>query len=107
MEPAYMTRIIFERTGGFMGRKISFSLNLNKLPADQSETLKELLDQADFFNLPEDLTTTALPDEFTYTITVEARALRRSVRLSDTTATDGLRPLLDNLAQRARSAHAK
>jgi hypothetical protein len=102
-----MTRIKYERTGGFMGRKVSFSLNLNKLPADQSEILKELLNQSDFFNLPEDLITTPLPDEFTYTITVEARTLRHSVRLSDTTATDSLRPLLDDLTQRARSARGK
>jgi hypothetical protein len=101
-----MTRITFERTGGFMGRKISFRLNLDRLPADQSGSLHQLLDEADFFNLPENLISHPLPDEFTYTITVEMETERRTVRISDSSATDSLRPLLDDLSRLARSARA-
>jgi hypothetical protein len=87
-----------------MGRKVTLSLDLDKLPADQSRILQQLIDAADFFNLPENLITHPVPDEFIYTITVRVATKQRTVHLSDTTATEALRPLLDNLSQRARSA---
>jgi hypothetical protein len=98
-----MTQITFERSGGILGRTVSLSLNLDDLPADQSRILQQFLDEADFFNLPENLISSPLPDEFNYTITVETAAKQHTVRLSDTSATDALRPLLDNLSRRARS----
>jgi hypothetical protein len=100
-----MTQIIYERTGGFMGRKVSFSLNLDELPARQSRSLKRLLDQADFFNLPENLVSQSMPDGFTYTITVEQETVIRTVQMSEDTTPETLRPLLEDLSQLARSAH--
>jgi hypothetical protein len=44
-------KIVFERTGGIMGRKVSLSLDLDKLSPDQSATLKRLVEESDFFNL--------------------------------------------------------
>jgi hypothetical protein len=98
-----MTKIIYERTGGFMGRKVSLDLNLDKLPADQAKTLKQLLDEADFFELPENLISQPMPDAFTYTITVKEKTVIRTVRLSDDTAPETLRPLLEDLSRLARS----
>ncbi len=102
-----MTRILYERTGGFMGRKVSLSLNLDELPASQSSALETLLDQADFFNLPENLVSRPMPDEFTYTITVIAKTQHHSVHLSETTVPDSLRSLLDDLSKRARASQRK
>ncbi len=48
-------RISYERSGGLMGRKVNFSLDLDELPRDQAEILQQLLKKADFFNLPENL----------------------------------------------------
>jgi len=97
-----MTKIFFERTGGFMGRKVSASFDLNDLPDDLAELLDELLDDADFFDLPADLTQPAVPDAFTYNITVSSDEKQHSVRVSDTTAPDELRPLLEELSKQAR-----
>jgi len=97
-----MTKIFFERTGGFMGRKISATFDLSQLPDDLAESLEELLDEAEFFELPADLTRPPVPDSFTYNITVSTEAKQHSVRVSDTTAPDGLRPLLDELNRQAR-----
>lgn len=94
-----MTKILFERTGGFMGRKVSTTIDLNDLPEDQAEKLTELLDNSDFFAQPADLTKPAQPDSFTYNITV---IKEHSVRVSDTTAPDELRRLLDELGEQAR-----
>jgi hypothetical protein len=97
----------FERSGGFMGRKIQFSVDLDELPEDQAGALKKLIEQADFFNLPEDLVTRPKPDEFTYLITVETETASHMVRCSDTGMTDSLRPLLHELILRARSGMKK
>jgi len=97
-----MTKIFFERTGGFMGRKVSASFDLNDLPDDLAELLDELLDDADFFDLPADLTQPAVPDAFTYNITVSSDEKQHSVRVSDTTVPDELRPLLEELSKQAR-----
>jgi hypothetical protein len=96
-------RISYERSGGFMGRKLNFSVNLEELPNDQAETLNRLLQQADFFNLPKDLISRPVPDEFNYIITVETATQSHRVRVSDSSMTDPLRPLLDDLFQRART----
>ena len=97
-----MTKIFFERTGGFMGRKVSASFDLDDLPDDLAELLDELLDDADFFDLPADLTQPTVPDAFTYNITVSSDEKQHSVRVSDTTAPDELRPLLEELSKQAR-----
>ena len=97
-----MTKIFFERTGGFMGRKVSATIDLDDLPDEQAELLDDLLDEADFFELPDDLTKPAVPDAFTYNITVFSDDEQHSVRVSDATAPDDLRPLLDELSKQAR-----
>jgi hypothetical protein len=97
-----MTKIFFERTGGFMGRKVSATIDLDDLPDEQADLLGELLDEADFFELPADLTRPAMPDAFTYNITVSSDERQHSVRVSDATAPDDLRPLLEELSKQAR-----
>ena len=97
-----MTKISFERTGGFMGRKVSVTLDLDDLPDEQADLLDDLLDEADFFELPSDLTKPAMPDAFTYNITVSSDDKEHSVRCSDTTMPDDLRPLLEELSKQAR-----
>jgi hypothetical protein len=97
-----MKKILFERTGGFMGRKVSLSIDIDDLPEEQADLLDDLLDEADFFDLPVDLTKPAIPDAFTYNITVFDDDEQHSVRCSDTTAPEDLRPLLEELSKQAR-----
>jgi len=97
-----MTKIFFERTGGFMGRKVNATIDLDDLPDEQAELLDDLLDEAGFFELPADLTRPAMPDAFTYNITVSSDERQHSVRVSDATAPDDLRPLLEELSRQAR-----
>jgi hypothetical protein len=97
-----MTKIFFERTGGFMGRKVTATIDLSDVPDELAKLLDDLLDEADFFELPSDLTKPAMPDAFTYNITVSSEERQHSVRVSDTTAPDDLRPLLDELSKQAR-----
>lgn len=85
-----------------MGRKVSVTIDLDDLPEEQAEALSEMLDDADFYELPADLTQDAMPDAFTYNITVSSEERQHSVRVSDTTAPDDLRPLLEELSKQAR-----
>ena len=97
-----MTKIYFERSGGFMGRKVSLDIDMDDLSDEQAERLGDLLDEADFFELPSDLTGKNIPDAFTYLISVEFKEKQHSVRVSDTTAPKELVPLLEELSRQAR-----
>ena len=97
-----MTKIFFERSGGFMGRTVNFEVDLDDLPKDMANTWYDLLDEADFFDLPENLTGKNIPDGFTYHIKVEGKKGEHSVRCGDTSVPDDLRPLLDELSKQAR-----
>ena len=96
-------QIFYERTGGFMGRTITLEVELSDLPPHQAETLRLLLSESDFFNLTDSPAQTTHPDEFTYDITVTAETQENTIHTSDTTAPEGLRPLLEELAQLART----
>ena len=100
-------RIRFEQTGGIMGRKISLDLDTSELPADEAETLRQVLDDTNFFALPENLVAHPVPDELQYLITVETDDVVHSVRAGDTTATSALRALIQILSQQARSRRTK
>ena len=97
-----MMQIVFERTGGIMGRKVTLSLDLDEMPADQSATLRRLVDESDFFDLTGSPKTTSRLDEYNYTITITTGTIQHTIRTSDSSAPETLRPLLSEL-----SAHAK
>ena len=96
-------RIIFERTGGFMGLKSSLTIDLDDLPLDQAATLRRLLDEAHFFTLTENPPARPNPDGFQYTITAETDTATHTIHTSDTSSPEELRPLLQELSKRARS----
>jgi hypothetical protein len=95
-------RIIFERSGGIMGAKSRLEIDLEQLPPEQAETLRKLLNEANFFALPENSPARAAPDGFRYAITVEVELVEHTVRVSDGTAPEELKPLLQELSLRAR-----
>jgi hypothetical protein len=97
-----MMRIIFERSGGILGVKSSLTIELDKIPADQAVTLQRLLDEAHFFTLPENPPVRPVPDGFQYMISVESDATKHTVRTTDSSAPDELRPLLQELSLMAR-----
>ncbi|MBI5953252.1 MAG: hypothetical protein HY865_16475 [Chloroflexi bacterium] len=95
-------RITFERSGGIMGAKSRLEIDLNQLSANQAEVLRKLLEEANFFALPENPQARAMPDGFQYTITVEAELVKHTVHTSDGTVPPELGPLLQELSQRVR-----
>jgi len=93
-----MTTITFKRSGGFVGKGMRFALRLDELPTHDARALMRLIEDAAFFNLPENLIVRFNPDEYQYTISVEAGALCHTVRTNDTTMPASLRPLVEELS---------
>ena len=93
-----MTTITFKRSGGFIGKGMRFELKLEELPRDRAQALVRLIEQAEFFKLPENLIVKFNPDEYQYTITVDMGVIYHTVRANDTTLPASLRPLVEELS---------
>ncbi|MEO8355306.1 MAG: protealysin inhibitor emfourin [Chloroflexota bacterium] len=93
-----MAKITFNRSGGFIDRGMRFELNLNNLPISAVRNITRLVEQAQFFNLPENLVKSFQPDEYQYTITVDAGITNHTVRTNDSTMPSSLRPLVKELS---------
>ena len=93
-----MTTITFKRSGGFVGKGMRFELRLAELPSDDARALIQLIEKAEFFNIPENLIVKFNPDEYQYTITVDVGVIYHTVRTNDTTMPAALRPLVDELS---------
>lgn len=101
-------RLKFERTGGFAGIRIAADFELDDLPEEQADRLRELLDDMDFDELSENLMkANQVPDGFTYTLTVESDKGQHTVTTSDTTAPAKMQSLLELLYQIARQRARK
>ncbi len=97
-------KISYERTGGFAGMRVGLDLDLQHLPSDEAAALKDLVKAADFFHLTQATGPGAIPDGFQHAITVEEDSgHKRTILVGDSSVSDSLRPLLDDLTVRARS----
>jgi hypothetical protein len=102
-----MAKIMFERSGGVLGQTIDTTLDLDTLPSSESRHMLYLIQEADFFRIPENLVAPLTTDEFLYTITVEAGATRHRVRVNDTTMPESLRPLVHELVTLAEISYVR
>jgi hypothetical protein len=80
------------------------SFDLDELPEDDAKTIKDLLDESDFFELPELLQGLAnVPDQFTYKVAVESKKGQHAVTMGDSAIPKELQPLLDTLSYLMRT----
>lgn len=97
-------RIKFERTGGFAGIRMAADLKPDDMQADQAHTVSELINDLNFNELPEQMIGDSnMPDQFTYTITVETDKWQRTVIAGDTSAPEKMQELLQLLNRLART----
>ena len=97
-----MTRINFKRSGGILGREVESEIDLDEMPADESQELMRLLTETNFFKIPQNLINRSTPDEYEYTVTVDAGNTHHTIHTSDSNAPESLRPLLEKLSTLAR-----
>ena len=97
-------QIKYERTGGFAGMRLSADIEPDQLADEQIRPLLDLLDDMDFYELPEQLMgDSPMSDQFTYQITVKTSKWEHTVVTGDASAPDKLQELLkllDRLAKR-------
>ena len=97
-------RIKFERSGGFAGLRIAKDLKMDDLPDEQAHTISELLDDLNFDELPEQMMNDSnMPDQFSYTITVETKKWVHTVTTGDISAPEKMQELLELLNRLARN----
>ena len=96
-------KIDFERTGGFAGMRMAILIDVDSLPDQEAQALRKLVKNADFFSFSDVSSGKAVPDSFQYRISIEDNQQKRTVEVGEMSLPDGLRPLGDDLNQRARS----
>lgn len=93
-------RIIFERSGGFAGRRVQTRIDTSNLTAAQASQLQRLVAESGFFGLPGRLQSAEpKPDRFQYSLTVETGEGSHTVQASEEAVPQGMRPLLDWLSR--------
>lgn len=85
-----------------IGRQVESDIDLDEMPEDESQELMNLIHDTNFFKIPQNLIKTGMPDEYEYTVTVEAGNTHHTIHTSDSSAPDSLRPLLNKLSRLAR-----
>jgi hypothetical protein len=100
-------KIHFERSGGFAGISTATTVDYSSLPFDEQDRLRNLIDNAKFFDLPSE---TPLPkkgaDYFKYKIMIEMEENNKkshTVKTNDMTMPSELRPLVDYLQNKTKS----
>ena len=87
--------IRLERSGGFAGMRKSYAIDTESLPQEEAGKLHELVNAADFFNLPAKFPAPKRgADYFQYRMTVEMEGKKHTVDVSDPEVPDKLRPLI-------------
>jgi hypothetical protein len=104
----YIKKIKFERTGGFAGIRLHAEIDMDDLPKDQKQEILEILDEADFDELPEKLSSKMpIPDGFVYSITVESDEKENRVFAGESSLPSDLQPLIEILERFAKSQMRK
>ncbi len=92
--------ILFERTGGFVGRKLQGSLDSAELPLPKARRLRTLLKQSGFFDLPAALRSSGEgADRFNYRLTIQTEDRSHTVEASEDAIPGRMRPLLEFLTR--------
>lgn len=96
-------RAVLERTGGFAGITIRTVADTSQLPDNEAQRLEQLVRDADFFALPETITTKSLqPDRFAYVLTVEDGERSHTVTVGESAQPEAFRLLTDFIHRNLR-----
>jgi hypothetical protein len=96
-------RASLERTGGFAGMRMATSADSTALPDEDAKKLRQMVDQAEFFKLPETMAATkSMADRFQYKLTVEDGGRKHTVVVGEEAIPASLKPLVDFLSKQPR-----
>ncbi len=89
-------RIAFERITGAKTKPLPTLFDTATLPANEASQVRLLVEAANFFRLPANITANASePDQFNYRIAIEDDGKQHTVVVGDHSVPGTLRPLLE------------
>ena len=98
-------RISFERSGGFAGIIMKTAVDEKDLAPDEAQKLRQLVEEADFFNSPEKVVSRSpQPDRFQYELRLEEKGRQHTVTMSEEAMPAKLKPLINWLMEKSRQA---
>lgn len=101
-------KIRFNRSGGFANIQLAAMLDTGSMPTDEANAMERLVDAVDFFSLPDMISTgKAMPDAFSYTITIVTSDRQHTVKVLNEAPFASLQPLLDYLSKVAKKTSPK
>jgi hypothetical protein len=104
MSQPEISHIEFVRSGGLVGATLAVSINLASLSKKERDTLIQLIEKADFFNLPPELAdTTSTADAFDYVISASGPHRKHRVRIRTDAPPKPLQELIDYLTTVAKA----
>ncbi len=96
-------RISFERSGGFAGITIKTTVDEKDLAPDEAQTIRQLVEEADVFNLPRKIVPRSpRSDRFQYELSLEESGRKHTVTMSEEVLPEKLRPLIEWLVEKSR-----
>lgn len=95
-------KIHFERSGGFSGISMKTSIDVDSLPAGESEALKMLVDGAAIEHFVPSADAGKASDQFSYSITIETEEQKKSIVLSEQQIPPQIEPLVRYLVGKVR-----
>jgi hypothetical protein len=96
-------RISIVRSGGFAGITMRAIVDEKDLSPDETQKLRQLIEQADFFNLPRKIVSRVpQPDRFQYELRIEEKGQQHTVTVSEEAIPEKLKPLIKWLMEKAR-----
>lgn len=94
-------RVTVQRTGGFTAIPLTKTVDVAAMPPNKATQLRQMVEAADFFNLPSTIPSTPQPDRFVYQISVEQEGKRHSVTVGETAMPPNMKPLVDLIMKTA------
>jgi|SRR5579859_4992989 len=95
-------RIEFTRSGGYTGIRLNRTFDTVQLPEEEAHQLDQLVDAANFFNLPEGLQSGGA-DKLQYKISIERDGKTHTVQADERAAPPSLAGLIKKLEAAARA----
>jgi|SRR6478672_11092695 hypothetical protein len=101
-------KIEVQRSGGFAGITMTFSVDETSVTVPEASQLEELVEKAAFFDLSSSNIPIKKPgaDYYSYNITIDMRGKRHNVKVTDLTISKDLRSVINLVMEiQKRSLH--
>lgn len=92
-------RITVQRTGGFAGVPMNKALDIASMPDPEASKCRQMIDAANFFQLPGTIVAKPQPDRYQYDITIELDGKKHRVTVPENAMPANLQPLLNWIMQ--------